>query len=253
MTEPLRKCCMGCGGTTKQFFEMPLSMYVLLSIASAGYFSVTAMSAVGTPPCEGSNFLNLIMAFSAIYAVFSVYVQCRVWGTIVGDGVFPESKDPWSGKTFKERIDEYSREQEAKATKLAAEGGSYLDQSKGLLNKAANKGREAAGVATAEANEAPEAPARDKDTVPQEVVQQAFRTVFMEDLGVLVMFVALCGMVFVGMKGPSLIDADSKCKGGGAESAPLAYFGLSTLFAFAYMCCSCCSKSVSIAKQEPEE
>lgn len=250
MTEPFRKCCMGCGGTTKQFFEMPLSMYVILSIVSAVYYSSTAMSAVAAPPCEGSNFLYLIMGFSALYAVFSVYVQCKVWGSIVGDGVFPESKDPWSGKSFKERIDEYSREQEAKA----AQGGGYLDQGKGLLNKAANKGREAAGVATTEANEAPEAPARDKDTVPQEVVQQAFRTVFMEDLGVVAMFLALCGMVFVGMKGPALIDADvGTCKGGGAESAPLVYFGLSALFAFAYMCCSCCSKSVSIAKQEPEE
>jgi len=249
---PFRKCCMGCGGTTKQFFEMPLSMYVILSLGASAYYAFSANAALtAVKTCEGSNFLYLIMGFSALYAVFSVYAQCKVWGTIVGDGVFPESTDKWSNMSFKSRIDDFTRE----TTAAAAKGDGWMDQGKGLLNKAAEKGRDAAGVAKAEANEEVKEEKPEKRIVPQEVVQQAFKMVFNEDLGVLAMFAALLAMCFIGFKGPTLIDgADSKCVPGGVEMAPQVYFGLSSLFAFAYMCCACCSKSVSIAKEEdPEE
>merc|ERR1719277_2704195 len=71
VSEPFQKCCANCGGYTKGFFEMPLSVYVLVSIVVSGLVAMScnedmngkAKGANG--PCT-SNFLYLVMVFSII-------------------------------------------------------------------------------------------------------------------------------------------------------------------------------------------
>lgn len=294
MSESFCSCCVGCTKNFKNFFDMPLSMYVVLSIAASAYFGYDASSTMGIlatePPtgqhptgkngtvvgagCTDSPFLMLIMAYSAVFALFSIYLQCRVSGNIV-NGHFPAADGPFdkTGKnTNRWKFIQYIKkatEDKENAAKAAAE---KEKKDPGYLTQLKTAGASAAAQAQATAQQAGYAAAKADNNdaeaqtliaqevgeeedrvldVPQDVIRQAFRNVFYEDLGVLAMFVVMCGMCVVGFK-PSTVpgEKDSTCAAGKAGMAPLYYFGFSALFTFCYMCCSCCSGSIMI--DDPE-
>jgi len=274
-------------------------MYVVLSIAASGYFGYSAYAATEAPAtevpaagqnttdvggatgCEGSKFLYLIVAYSALFALFSIYLQCRVAGNIV-NGHFPavdESFDETAKNTNRWKFIQYIKkatEDKENATKAAAEkekkDPGYLTQLKNAGANAASQAQAAAqqagyaretkadnSVADAEAQallEGDEGEDRVLD-VPQDVIRQAFRNVFYEDLGVLAMFCLMCGMVAAGFVPdkiqPGFTTECTKPAGKDATMVPMYYFGFSALFTFCYMCCSCCSGSIMINDPDVDE
>ena len=73
--EPFQKCRSNCEANTKQFFEMPLCVYVLLSFVVSGYVFVSAQCDL-MKGCE-SNSLMLSMGFVAMNVVFSI--MYKLW------------------------------------------------------------------------------------------------------------------------------------------------------------------------------
>jgi len=93
-----------------------------------------------------------------------------------------------------------------------------------------------------------------KVIIPTEVVQESFKKVFLEDLLVLVMFVALVGVLILAFMDPSTIDgptADGACEvGPKPRSGAEAFFVIAALWSCMYMKCSCCANKVSVTKGE---
>lgn len=92
-----------------------------------------------------------------------------------------------------------------------------------------------------------------KIIVPTKVVQDAFRTVFMEDLVVLLMFFALLGMFALSWQGPSVVDTDGSTplcnvERSTAKDCGLLFFWIAFLYSFMYMWCPCCANKVTIKK-----
>jgi len=270
ITGPLEKCCKNCGSTTKEFFAMPLSVYVLLSFAVSGWVASSAMTDLSVPKNAtgtsggtteaqcASNFLLLYMGFAVLNAIFAVYVQCRVWKEIVSD--VPDEE----GISNKDRIREFTDQQnqepqkEGMLAKGKKGGGALLGQ--GLAAGAAAMAQARGQAAPAQSNQAaepdPEIPAQPgKRIVPATVVQASFKKVFMEDLGVLLMFFLMIGMCVVASQGETLLD-DPKtlCKvRDQTRSEGYLFFILAFLFSSTYLCCTCCSNKVAIPEEDPAE
>jgi len=230
---------------------MPLSVYVLLSFAVSGYVAYSASNDLGVEGCP--NFLYLFMGFAVLNAIFAVYVQCRVWKEIVSD--VPDA----DGISNKDRIREFTDQQnqepqkESMLAKAKKGGGGLVGQAMAAANQARGAPVPAQNNAAQEPD--PEVPSQPgKRIVPAEVVQASFRKVFMEDLGVLLMFFLMLGMCFVTAKGPELTDPKTPCKvqEGTRESGYL-FFVLAFLFSFTYLCCKCCSNKVAIPEEEPAD
>ena len=237
VSDPFRNLCTNCGSYTKQFFEMPLSVYVLVSFLVSGYVGFMAQSGMTTKDKKSctSNFLFALMGFAVVNIIFSIYVQCKVWAQIASD-------------ENKEEIDKYTAE-----VNQHSKGGGYLAAGKGLLNDAKAK------VGGQQAEEAPpDVPAQEgKRIVPAKIVQDSFKKVFCEDLVVLVMFFALVGMAVLAGMGPKTLDGpDSEagvCKvEDGTKTCGYYFLIVASLWSFAYMCCSCCSNKVTLA-EEPKD
>lgn len=233
---------------------MPLSVYVLLSFAVSGYVAYSASSDLQEPAGCVSYFLYLFMGFAVLNSIFAVYVQCRVWKEIVSD--VPDA----DGISNKDRIREFTDQQnqepqkEGMLAKAKKGGGGLVGQAMAAANQARGAPVPAQNNAAQEPD--PEVPSQPgKRIVPAEVVQNSFRKVFMEDLGVLLMFFLMIGMCFVTFKGPKLIDdPETLCKvqEGTRESGYL-FFVLAFLFSSTYLCCKCCSNKVAIPEEEPAD
>jgi len=273
ITGPLQKCCMNCGSTTKEFFAMPLSVYVLLSFAVSGWVAMSAMNDLsdplkkagnatgttgGTAETCTSNFLLLYMGFAVLNAIFAVYVQCRVWKEIVSD--VPDEEGISNKDRIREFTDQQNREpqKESMLAKGKKGGGALLGQ--GLAAGAAAMAQARGQAAPAQSNNVaepdPEIPAQPgKRIVPATVVQASFKKVFMEDLGVLLMFFLMIGMCVVASQGPELLDdkktlCDVKDQ---TRSEGYLFFTLAFLFSATYLCCTCCSNKVAIPEEDPAE
>jgi len=96
-----------------------------------------------------------------------------------------------------------------------------------------------------------------KIIVPKEVVQASFKQVFMEDFGVLAMFVGLLAICFLSWNGPQWIDgAPPKCRGQvkeGTKDMGYTFFWVAAVWCFFYMCCGCCANKVTIEKDDEHE
>lgn len=233
---------------------MPLSVYVLLSFAVSGYVAYSASNDLQEPAGCVSYFLYLFMGFAVLNAIFAVYVQCRVWKEIVSD--VPDA----DGISNKDRIREFTDQQnqepqkESMLAKAKKGGGGLVGQAMAAANQARGAPVPAQNNAAQEPD--PEVPSQPgKRIVPAEVVQASFRKVFMEDLGVLLMFFLMIGMCFVTFKGPKLTDdPETLCtvQEGTRESGYL-FFVLAFLFSTTYLCCKCCSNKVAIPEEEPAD
>jgi len=88
-----------------------------------------------------------------------------------------------------------------------------------------------------------------KYSVPKDIVQGAFRKVFMEDFVVLGMFILLICLFILSWKGQQFVDrTEPRCLVGFAEYCGYAFFWIAFAFASTYYCCRCCSGSVVIKK-----
>lgn len=249
---------MNCGSTTKEFFAMPLSVYVLLSFAVSGYVAYSASADLQKPAGCVSYFLYLLMGFAVLSSVFAIYVQCRVWKEIVSD--VPDE----NGQSNKDRIREFTEAQnqepqkESMLAKAKKGGGGLVGQAMAAANQARGAPVPAQNNAAQEPD--PEVPSQPgKRIVPAEVVQASFRKVFMEDLGVLLMFFLMIGMCVVTAK-PELIepkgtanDPVELCEYEDARSTGYLFFILAFLFSFTYLCCKCCSNKVAIPEEDPAD
>lgn len=235
VSEPFRNLCTNCGSYTKQFFEMPLSVYVLVSFLLSAYVAFMAQSGLTDDDEKSctSTFLLVLMGFAVVNIIFAIYVQCKVWSQIASD-------------ENKEAIDAYTAE-----VNQPSKGGGYLAAGKGLLNDAKAK-------VGGQAEEAPpDVPAQEgKRIVPAKVVQDSFKKVFCEDLVVLVMFFALVGMAVLAAMGAQTLDGEAKGSvcvvKDGTKSCGYYFLIVASLWSFAYMCCSCCSNKVTLA-EEPKD
>jgi len=233
ISEPFQNLCSNCGGYTKQFFEMPLSVYVLVSFGVSGYVLYAAQGAMmeGDTMCT-SKFLYALLGFSVLNMFFAVYMQCKVWGRI-------------DCEENRKAIDDYTAEVNSASPGLLARAGAAAASAKAQAQTAAGQ---------AQGEEAPEVPPQEgKRIVPKEVVQNAFKDVFMNDFVVLGMFVLLCAMSVISFLGPATLDGEPK---DGTcvvteDTATLGYlfFGVAFIWSFAYLCCSCCSNKVTLANE----
>jgi hypothetical protein len=213
--------------------ERPLSAYVVFTGILSIVTIYLASQDMGTPAGCTSNMLYILMAFSVINIAFAIYMQWKVWKTIMSDEnreKFIDGDNPTESYT-----------------------GQFGAAAVGMLARAdpnaAKKAQEKVPTATA----VPADPG--KIIVPKEVVQQSFQKVFLEDLVVLAMFFLLIAVAVLSWKGQDFVDtADKKCEVSDTTmNCGISFFFLAFCFAFAYRCCSCCSNKVSIAKPTHED
>lgn len=231
---------------------MPLSVYVLLSFAVSGYVGYSASADLQKPVGCVSYFLYLLMGFAVLSSIFAIYVQCRVWKEIVSD--VPDA----DGISNKDRIREFTDQQnqepqkESMLAKAKKGGGGLVGQAMAAANQARGAPVPAQNNAAQEPD--PEVPSQPgKRIVPAEVVQASFRKVFMEDLGVLLMFFLMIGMCVVTAK-PGLIEPkEDLCEYEDARSSGYLFFALAFLFSSTYLCCKCCSNKVAIPEEDPAD
>eukprot|EP00493_Phyllostaurus_siculus_P002183 UN02195 len=119
---PLRKCCLNCGKNTKEFFDMPMSVYVLVSFVLSTIALNWASTDLGSQKNCSSTYLYLLMGMAVLNVVFAIYFQCKLWGKIM------EQEEKFE-------IDE----EDAK--------GSYAAAGKGMLQNVAGHAKAAAGGA----------------------------------------------------------------------------------------------------------
>jgi len=212
--------------------ERPLSAYVmvsvLISILTLYQCSQDLSSVIG---CT-SNFLYVLMAFSVINILFAMYLQSMVWREIMSE----ENQDRF------------------------VDGDAPTKIYRGKIGQAAMgmfvKGADSPEKQRLPAQSAPENHGRDhgRILVPKDVVQSSFRKVFMEDFGVLFMFFLLLGIFGISFRGHELIDTlEPKCEISGlTANCGFLFFWVAFLWSMMYMCCTCCSNKVTIAKP-PEE
>lgn len=225
---------------------MPLSVYVLVSFA----IMCTTLYLASGDMKDGctSNFLYVLMGFAVVNMIFSIYMQCRVWGAIVGED-------------NKQEIEDYN----AKISQIPKQEG-VMKKAGGMAGGlAANlKAQVGGSTGTTEQQVTPEIPVQEgKIIVPKEVVQSSFKRVFLEDLGVLFMFFLLLGMNFLTFKGKDVLDGDpnactvsndTMCANActvsnDTKNMGYSFFWVAALWCFTYYCCSCCSNKVTLAKE----
>lgn len=239
LCSPLQSCCSNVGNSFKQFTERPLSTYVVVSFVVSGvscYLAYSGLqsplpenSGIDTPDTCSSNFLYIVVGFAVVNIIFAWFLQNQVWREIMNNrDAFIDGDAPTTA--YKGALPQSAM---GALGSLAEATGK-----KELLKKPAA---------------APLAAAPGKIIVPKEVTQNAFKKVFMEDFAVLFMFLALIGMFVVSWKGQNWVDkAEPRCDVGLAQYCGYAYFWISVLYSCAYYCCSCCSASVTIKKEETD-
>merc|ERR1740116_305990 len=186
-----------------------------------------------------STYLIILQAFAAVNIAFAVYVQCAVWRTIMK----PDNREQF--------IDGDVPAQ----TMTGSAGGAAA----GLLGQAAARaGGGGVGAALGRAAGAASKPAGEqfppnpgKVIIPTQVVQDAFKTVFLEDLAVLAMFIGLLA-IFCLSWSPSILDSGANVceKSDATKDCGMAFFCIGALWSFMYMKCSCCANKVSLTKEE---
>lgn len=231
--------CDNCGSQVKHFMERPLSVYVVLSICVSAV-TIFQANEDGERPrdCE-STFLLVLQVFACINIIFAIYFQCQVWRAIMSSEnhhLFIDGDHPTmtlAGAT--QRMGTFFRS----ATQGTGAGGG------GRRSGAAGAPIEKFGVNPG------------KIIIPTKVVQDSFKKVFMEDLGVLLMFFALLGMCALSWMGPKTVDesADSSsskpCRvDETTKSMGYLFFWFGAGYAVTYMKCGCCANKVTVDKDE---
>lgn len=257
--DPLRAVLKGAGSFVKHFFERPLSAYVVVSFLLSGatlYLACADMAAA--PKGCSSNYLYALMTFALINVIFAIYVQWQVWRHIMAD-------------KNQERFICGDRHMQAMSAQAQAASGAAAVAAGGLFAKASALGGAAGAAAKMAAARAAVQEETRKDfhaeyeptegniTIPKEVVQDAFKEVFMEDLGVLAMFIGLLGIFILSLLGPNVVldaSAGQPCEKQVSENTKYcgyAFFWVASAWTFTYSCCSCCSNKVAIAKPAAED
>jgi len=253
---PLRQGCKGCGGFVKHFFEKPLSAYIIISIFLSGATLYMANTDMSTPAGCSSTYLYALMAFAVVNVVFSFYFQYKVWAAIEA------KKEEWVPE---------GQVEESTASKAKAGIGGALAGAKAYAKE---HGGEAVNqrLADQEGGAADPGANVEYDIVPAEVVMGAFKSVFMEDFGVLAMFFGLLIMFGLSMSTETLDGAPAAAPAAaGAAGRLLAaaatpckvtdytkdcgkgFFWVAATFTLTYRCCTCCAKSVKVARDAPED
>jgi len=199
---------------------MPMSVYVLVSIALSALTLNYASTDLGSTRGCSSNFLYMLMGMAVLNVVFAIYFQCALWGKIM------QQEDKF------EIVEEDAK-------------GSYAAAGKSMLQNVAAQGAEEAGRGTVGYA------VSYKQRIPAEVVKDAFMDVILYDPAVLVAFLALCGMFIVSWRGPPTLDGDRGCKVEKTTSdMGYAFFWVAFLWSFTYRYCGCCARSVTLVKEK---
>jgi hypothetical protein len=228
--------CTSCGSNAKQYFERPLSIYFIVSCLLSYMTFSGAQADQANPKDCSSTFLFILMGFSAVNVIFAGYLCWKVWKEI------ESHQEEWQDG------DEQVESQKAKMKAGAA----------GLMSKARG------GAEPVAAAEVPKEALRPGSwIVPQEVVKESFKTVWMQDFGVLAMFFGLVGLVALCTQGPAIVDGVAT--GNATDVAPICkvspksvssgyyFFFLAAAWSAGYYCCSCCSNKVYVSKAIQEE
>lgn len=230
---PISQAFKGCGGFVKHFFERPLSAYIIVSFAVSGYALFSASGDM-TPAGCSSTFLKALMGFAVINILFSIYVQYAVWQKI---------------ESFKDG--DANGEETAPDLKWQ-DGDEPVQDAKGgaLGGLRANLAARGVGGNAAAAPPVQEGPKPGYWIVPGKVVQESFKHVFQVDLVVLAMFVGLLVMCGLTAYSPEALDGkDNACKvQDSTKSLGYSFFAVAATWSFLYLCCTCCSGSVTVAK-----
>lgn len=179
-----------------------------------------------SPPGCTSNFLHILMAFSVVNIFFAIYLQCQVWREIMSE----------------ENISKFIDGDNPCTTYSGALGQSAM------FTKAVTPAKESLAVPC---HAEKVVGYSGKIIIPRTVVQSSFKKVFMEDFGVLFMFLLLLGIFFVSWQGHHYVETrgPSSCSiSVMTEYCGFLFFWIGFLWSGMYMCCSCCSSKVSIAK-----
>jgi len=245
----------------KHFFEKPLSAYIIISIFLSGATLYMANTDMADPEGCSSTYLYALMAFAVVNVVFSFYFQHKVWAAI------EEKKEEWVPE---------GQVEASSASKAKAGLASGLAGAKAFAKE---HGGEAVNqrLTDQEGGAADPGANVEYDIVPAEVVMGAFKSVFMEDFGVLAMFFGLLVMFGLSMSTETLDGAPAAAPAAAAPAAAgaagrllaaaappcdvkdttmecgRAFFWVAATFAITYRCCTCCAKSVKVARDAPED
>lgn len=232
--------CGNCGSQVKHFMERPLGVYVVLSVLVSA-LTIFQANLDGRDPVDcDSTFLLVLQVFACVNIVFAIYVQCQVWRAIMSQenhALFIDGDHPtmtFAGQT--KRMGSFLRS----GTQGAGGGG---------------RGSGGAGAPIEKFGINP-----GKVIIPTKVVQGAFKKVFLEDIGVLVMFFALLGMFALSWMGPKTVDesadstSDKRCSVKElTKDMGYIFFWFGAIYSVAYMKCGCCANKVTINKDEMQD